>query len=320
MPFESGRNPDYSKKPSIEGAAFSLTLEVDDVATQLGSKIVIINVPDYDWFRKDTESQSPNTTALSPQRTVLSPFFSLEEERICRVFVIGIVGIDATCPWRSNTSSNFFSLLSSWDWVKTKLWATNSKTLTDGQAGRLEDRTSTTSLTKASDQTKPPPIADHPASDAPQQSSAPKTLSPSVLTTGTPGDGSTSTSATAPHAFDVSYSTAVTQRRFRSDADDDDRSPEPNASFHEESGATVAEIFYERFLEPFGFSFERDDSESTETFEKLLLEFLKGSDFPDVLPFPYPPLTSRNTKTGGDNESKRCTQNYSACVVSRRWK
>ena len=148
----------------------------------------------------------------------------------------------------------------------------------------------------------------------------PRQRSASVPTTRTPGDGSTSPSATAPHAFDVSYSTAVAQRRFRSDADDDDRSTDLNTSFHEQSGATVAEIFYKRFLEPFGFSFERDDSESTETFEKLLLEFLKGSDFPDVFPFPCPPLTSRNTKIGGDNESKRCTSNYSACLVSRRWK
>src|SRR5277367_2975287 len=146
LPFDSGREPNYSTEPSIVGAAFSLTLEVDVP----GSKIVIINIPDFDWWRK--EHQSPNTTALSPKTTSLSPFFSLKDERIHRAFVIGIVGHDATCPWRINTSSEFFSLLSTWDWAKTKLWATKPQTSVSSGRGRQEDGMST-----ASDHTKSKP-------------------------------------------------------------------------------------------------------------------------------------------------------------------
>ena len=129
MPFESESKPNYSTKLSVIRAAFSLTVEVDAPALALRSKIIIINIPDYHWFLKDSKSTiskalSPffalvNSTRPLQDRPALLPPEQYADDR--RAFLISIVGNDATFPWRNQTTTKFFNFSETWEWIEMQL-------------------------------------------------------------------------------------------------------------------------------------------------------------------------------------------------------
>ena len=87
----------------------TLTVEVNDPEPVVHSKIMIINIPDYDWFMEE-ELEGITSILRFGQRAIDNALF------------IGIVGKDLACSSRKHIVDNFFNHAAR-DWTKLRRYA-----------------------------------------------------------------------------------------------------------------------------------------------------------------------------------------------------
>src|SRR5439155_1196563 len=81
------------------------------------AKIIILTVPDYEWFRK---KGTCNTTNVS------FPFFSIEDVKDCqRACIVGILG---NIVFRHAEAAKFLKYFQKWDLIVERLTQYNDKT------------------------------------------------------------------------------------------------------------------------------------------------------------------------------------------------